>query len=335
MSCIVNIDRFIIPNDIITILTTIYMHIGKNDNYEQIVGNDMTRIVEQTIERDCYFITKILNLDISDNRMRLIVTKNSSPRTKDETKLYRIKEVLTTFQLKHHALTTQSNDLINIANYLNPSENIKFAYLDENKKVILKSQSMRSKRILLDEINDKVNLILSKESFEPIILYIHFFIDFYNLKPFTAENESTALLLLILFLLKANVYAFKYVSFFETLYQEYDKFMIELKNASFNWNEGFAQTLGFVRFFTKLINDAYHNTNNIIKAYEFDQNINKQDNIENTIFKLPNIFTKEEIRAIHPLVSESTINRTLSKLRDENLIKPLGKGRSAKWIKVQ
>ena len=60
----------------------------------------------------------------------------------------------------------------------------------------------------------------------------------------------------------------------------------------------------------------------------------KSTNIENTINKLPNIFTKDQIREIHPYVSESTINRALQKLRDENKIKPLGKGRSAKWRKI-
>jgi hypothetical protein len=260
MSCIVNINRFIIPNDIISTITNIYKYIGKNDIYEQTVGNDINRIIEQTVGKDCYYIARILSLDISDNRMRLIVTKNSSPRTKDETTLYRIKEVLTMIQMKHQDLTTQSNDLINIANYINPNQNIKYAYQEENKKVILKSQSMRSKRLLLDEINDISNNILAKQSFEQIILNLHFFIDFYNLKPFSEENETTAFLLLYLLLLKAEVYCFKYVSFFETLYNSYDRFEVELKNASFNWNEGFAQTLGFVRFFTKLIFDAYLNT---------------------------------------------------------------------------
>ena len=72
----------------------------------------------------------------------------------------------------------------------------------------------------------------------------------------------------------------------------------------------------------------------VYEIYEFDRSINKANNIENTILKLPEIFTKEEIRINHPFVSESTINRTLSKLRDEKVIKPLGKGRSAKWIKI-
>ena len=44
-------------------------------------------------------------------------------------------------------------------------------------------------------------------------------------------------------------------------------------------------------------------------------------------------FTKEDIRLQNPYVSESTINRALISLRDSGYIEPLGKGRSAKWIR--
>lgn len=335
MSCIININRYLIPNDVITTLSSIYQYIGKNESNEVTVGNDLNRIIEQTIERDCYFLAKILNLDITDTRMRLIITKDSAPRNKNENTLYNVKEILKTFQFNHHDLTTQSNDLINLINYIYTSQNIKFDYEQIDKKEILRSQSMRSKRIILDEINEEVTRNLVKESFETIVLYLHYFIDFYNIEPFTENNETASLLLLYLLMLKANIYSFRYISLFELVYLDMNNFHLELKNASFNWKEGLSQTFGFVRFMTKLILKSYEQTNDLIKNYQFDLNINKSNNIEITIAKLADIFTKEEIRIVHPYVSESTINRTLSKLRDEKVIKPLGKGRSAKWIKIQ
>ena len=50
--------------------------------------------------------------------------------------------------------------------------------------------------------------------------------------------------------------------------------------------------------------------------------------------KLNDVFAKDEIRERHPLISDSTINRTLKRLQEEGKIRPLGKGRSAKWIKL-
>lgn len=335
MSCILNLNRLIIPNDIITKLTTIYTYIGKSEIYADVVGNDLDRIISQTVERDAYFFAKMTNLELTDARMRLIITKDSEPRNKDEATLYGVKELLKSFHVNHNSFGTQSNDLINLVNYINPNQNIKYDYDEVDRKTVLKSQGMRSKRILVDEINDEVNLVIKKNEFERIILNLHYFIDIFNLKPFLFKNEEAAYLLLYLLLLKCNVTSLKYVSLFEMIFSDYEKFSSEIKNASYNWKEGYSQTLGFVRFMIDVLLKSYERTEEIIKEYKFDSNLNKSDNVENTIINLPEIFTKEEIRLEHPYVSESTINRTLSKLRTEKIIKPLGKGRSAKWIKIR
>ena len=80
--------------------------------------------------------------------------------------------------------------------------------------------------------------------------------------------------------------------------------------------------------------EVYERIEKLLRDYTFDTSLNKGDDVENTILKLEGIFTKEHIRKRHPFVSDSTIDRTLKKLRDENVIKPLSTGRSAKWIKI-
>ena len=119
MSCILNIDRFVIPNDIVVMLCKIYQHIGKNANYRTTVGNDLPKVVEGTIERDAFFLAKMLKIELSETRMRLIITKDSAPRTREESILYNIKEILTMFQNKTANVQFQSND---IHNMINPSQ---------------------------------------------------------------------------------------------------------------------------------------------------------------------------------------------------------------------
>ena len=61
MSCILNIDHFTLPNDIVVLLTKIYKYIGRNEYYENVIGSNMNRVIDQTVERDSYFIYIILN----------------------------------------------------------------------------------------------------------------------------------------------------------------------------------------------------------------------------------------------------------------------------------
>ena len=83
MSCILNIDHFTLPNDIVVLLTKIYKYIGKNDYYEDVIGSNKNRVVDQTVEKDSYFLSKILKLNLTEARTKLIINKDSVPRNKD------------------------------------------------------------------------------------------------------------------------------------------------------------------------------------------------------------------------------------------------------------
>ncbi|HHX78456.1 MAG TPA: hypothetical protein GX695_01730 [Acholeplasmataceae bacterium] len=333
MSCIKNIDLFIIPGDVIVQIANIYRYIGSNSRLQEIAGNNVNKVITQTIERDAFFLAKILKLDVTDTRMRLIITKDSQPRNKEETALYNIKETLTLYQNNYEKTLFQSNDLLNLANYIF-SSNIKFDFANSEKKHYLKSQAQTNKRVILDEINENLQIKEHNKTIEKISLYLNYFVDFYNINPLTQNNEAIGLLLLYLLCLKCDLESFKYISFFEMLYDKYEQFKLELNNASINWKEGFPQVVNFIRFMLALFDDSYKKAIRILKDFRFDQSINKADNLENTIMNMTETFAKEDIRILHPYVSESTINRALKKLKDEKKIKPLGKGRSAKWIRL-
>lgn len=325
MKCLSKIEHYLIPNDIVVRLTKLYRFIGNNDFYINSLGNDINKVISLTVEKDSFYLCKILKLDISEARCKLILTKDSSPRNKEETTLYNIKEMLSGIQLNYQELGLQSNDLYNTINYIYSHYNtIKFTPIEENEK---------SKRKTLDDMNDLVNNCLQKGLYEKIILFIQYFIDLSNLKPFETRNKTLSLLILYQIILSSDLNCFKYVSFFEMLYNDYARFSEELCLASVNWKEGYSQTVQFVRYFLALFEKAYTNCDRLIKDYSFDRINTKHENIESLILSYKSIFTKDEIRQMYPYVSESTINRALSSLKDKNMIRPLGKGRSAKWAR--
>lgn len=341
MSCVLNINRFIIPNDVIVDLSDIYQYIGENTEVKNIVISDINTILDQTVEKDAFYLSKILGLGISEARTRLILNKNSSPRNKEESMLSNMKDVLSSLQRESDKLPLQTNEFLNQVNYIfNSYGRVKYDFVSTKRRNLLQGEGERSKRLLLDDIILEMNNILKQRKYEKIILYLHFFIDFYNIKPFALPNSSLvnevgSLILLYNLMIKANIECFRYISFFEMIYLSLNEFKEELSQISFNWDEGYAQTLGFVRLITNVILDSYEKNYRLMKNYRFDKNFKKQENIENTIMGMEGEFSKEDIRVIHPYVSESTINRSLINLRDQGFIAPTGKGRSAKWTKIE
>ncbi|MFU8786621.1 MAG: hypothetical protein ACNA7U_05170, partial [Candidatus Izemoplasmataceae bacterium] len=189
-------------------------------------------------------------------------------------------------------------------------------------------------REALEELLKEYKSLKSKGDYEISFILTNFYIDFINLKPFTKHNEVLGLVLLYILLLTNGYESLHLASLFELFYKQNVKLEKQIKDASHNWSENLADTMQLHRFMLELLLESYKSLHELLRNYTFDQQTNKSDYIENTINKLEEVFTKEEIRAQHPTISESTINRTLKRMRDEKKIRPLGKGRSAKWMKL-
>ena len=82
MNCLSKLDHYIIPNDIVVSLSKIYRFIGNNEFYINSLGNDLSKVIENTVNKDAFYLSKILKLDVSEARTKLIIEKNSSPRNK-------------------------------------------------------------------------------------------------------------------------------------------------------------------------------------------------------------------------------------------------------------
>lgn len=331
MICINNIEHLVIPHSLVKKIAKLYTFLGKNKNFEEVVAQDLDKVISQTIERDCYYLSLLLDLKITDNRLRLITLKDSKPRTNEEKILYRLKEALKDFQYNYQDKLLQSNDFVNLISYI-LDEKVSYTESYRQTTSVFISQSKVSKRKQLDDLNE--NYLSKIVEYEAVVLLANYLIDFYNLKPFSSGNEIVFYLVIYYLLLKNEFLSLKYVSFFELLYNSKEQLNKVLTEASINWSQGFIQSLSFIDYLVDLLIDSYQKVQIVLNTYQKDLEISKQDNLELTILNFNSSFKKDDIRQIHPFVSESTINRALKKLKDEGKIEPIDRGRSAKWAKI-
>ncbi len=86
----------LIPPHILNELLNVYKWIGKNEDIEEKLGDTAQQIMEKNLEKEVEFLCKYLNLKVSDNRMRLLITKGSNSLNKEEQAVTSIKDVLRT-----------------------------------------------------------------------------------------------------------------------------------------------------------------------------------------------------------------------------------------------
>lgn len=333
-------NRNAITPDMVIDLISLYESKGKEFYYEEVLKADFESINKGVVEKDAMFLTKMLNINISEARARMIIKKEIIPRNKDEQLVFNIKQCLSTINENPNDFDLIPNTVYDMIEFVYKDvDEIKFEYdveTDKNGKMDLFGGKRRhiSRADKLTELFRLYNKKRDSKEYELTALIANFYVDFLNMKIFNKHNDVAALFLIFVLLCQNGFKVVMNTSFFEQLSFKFQSFNEAIMQANFNWSSGYSETVTLQRIIIKLLLDLYKQYDRIVDDYKFDENLKKTDNIESTIMKLGEIFTKDEIRNIHPYVSDSTINRTLKRMRDDGLIEPMGTGRSAKWMRL-
>lgn len=336
MSSLENLQRVNYSNEMIMTLIKLYKFHGKEFYYTNVLKNDASYFLKNVIERETHFLTQIFKLNVTEHRLRLIILKDSEPKTNDEKIARNLKRVISICCENISDFELTANQVSSLGELL--YKDVKKIQFTTNKKPavhqVLEQQEYKTKRDELDNLFDTFRRLLIEDQHEITILISNFYIDFINIKPFKEHNEEIGFLLIYALLFKNGFTQFKITSFYEIIFSKLEEFENSVIEANYHWESGFSKIERLNNLIVSTLLDNYSKIEKIIADYEFDAKLNKSDNIENTISKAPQIFTKEDIRSKHPTVSDSTITRTLNRLKEEGKLKSLGTGRSAKWHKI-
>lgn len=333
MKALANIGRIQISNEVMLLLLSLYESKGKSFYYDDLFNRDVQAFEKKTMEINLISVAKHLDLSMTEARIKLFAKKKMVPRTKDEHLLANIKISLLQLQSNPNEFEFLVNEIYNLAKLISKDyEPIIFNTYDKAEDGLLKTKKA-SKREDLEQLLILLQKSLRSNKHELTQLISNFYVDFLNMDIFSKHNDIIGMIVLYALLLK-HFNVFKYISFYKYFLNIKQTWNQGLITANYYWSSGFAQTDMLNRLLVDLLIKAYQEVDIMSHEYEFEKNLNKSDNIENSILKLQEIFTKEDLRKRHPNVSDATIDRTLKRLKDENKIRPLGKGRGSKWQRI-
>lgn len=336
MGCLEKIQNSLYPNDLVMDLTKLYQFKGKDFYYEELLKQHLAGLINCTIEKDVEYFSKILKLDVSESRMKLLIKKDSKPKNKDEMVVKNLKEIFTLIQEKGTNIELTTNEFIQLAaRMFKGSKRVDYkediVKYQENLLTVEKNVSRR--KYLEEELNIYAKMLETKTS-EITLLCTKFYIDVLNLKLYTDYSDEISLVILYCLLYRERFNVFKYVSFFEKYYKYMSEFKELEAEASMNWNTGFNKTDSLNRKIIEVLLESYMEVEKKIQDTDFDKNLKKIDNVKSAILRLPQTFTKADIKRQYGHISDSTLNRALEELKKENKIVSNGTGRSATWNRI-
>ncbi len=333
MKALSNMDRIQINSEVMMLLLSLYESKGKSFYYDDLFNRDLHAFEKKTMSHNLIAIAHYLSLDMTDARIRLFAKKSMSPRTKDEHTLLNIKLALNQLHKRPEDFELLVNEVGNLIKMISKNrDTITFNTYEHQEEGVLKLKKV-SKKDDLEKLMTLFEKNLKSEQYELTQLIANFYIDFLNMHILSRDEELIGMLLLYA-LLSKYFSVFKYVSFFKYFLKSKEAWKSGIVTANYYWSSGFAQTDMIFRILLNIMIESYQEVDRMAHEYVFERELNKSNNIENSILKLDEIFSKEDLRKRHPNVSDATIDRTLKRLKDENKIRPLGKGRSSKWQRI-
>ena len=191
-----------------------------------------------------------------------------------------------------------------------------------------------SYREKLDSLISIYNTNLKSGKTEVQYLNTSFLVDFIKLSPFYDHNELIAIIIYYVLLLKTDITCFAYVSFFKELLAKEDEYKKNLNTSFFMYEEGMTNISELFKLFLDIEIKSYEELRMMRRENEQDKVLSKASSVETVIYKLPETFSKDDIRKRLPTVSDTTIDRVLSSLQEQGKIMPIGRGRGAKWVRL-
>ncbi len=340
VKCLSNLSRLNYPSDLVFDIGKLYSFKGKDFYYEDILKSELDSRIKNTIEKDTLYAAKLLNLDITDSRLKLIIKNDSEPREKDgkrdEFIVVNLKNVFKTIQARGTNLIIDDNEFLHLAvKIFEGYKDVRFRTETVDVQVnLLKEKKVISKRDIMSECMKLYIKSSTDLKIEPTMVAVNTYIDLLHENCFDYANEFLSLMIMYCLLVSERFNVFKYVSFFEKYTQMKSEFDNATVAAGFNWEHGYSQTELLTRTLMKLMLEGYQEVDNIVSDKVYDKGLRKIDEVQGIIIHFESdTFTRADIKKAAPYLSDSTINRALEKLKDENKIESRGTGRSAKWIK--
>lgn len=184
------------------------------------------------------------------------------------------------------------------------------------------------------ELHDRLHNAFVEDQHHPIFLIGLYVLDLLVIHPFDNGNGRTSRLATTRLLHDSGYEIVRYVSVEGLVDRTSDSYYASLKASTTGWHDGEHDVWPWLTYLIERIAQGYEVFDQL--ATEAQPSGNKTTRVENHVMNLGSqIFTREDVRAALPDISEATITRVLTKLRADGDIRLIDRGSNARWERVE
>lgn len=336
-------NSIISNSNIINLISKIHEYKGKQSYLLETKKDTLDTLLKVAKIESTSSSNRIEGIYTTDKRINELVTEKLKPKNRNEEEIAGYRDVLSLIHENYNFIDINKNMILqlhrDLYKYTGYSYGGKFKnsqnFIEEinelgEKKIRFTPLSPVETPIAIEDLCNKYNEIVNSESCDLLVLIPIFILDFVSVHPFNDGNGRMSRLLTLLLLYKADYLVGKYISIEKIIEDTKDSYYDTLEKSSIRWHSNENDYSYFVEYYLGIILNAYR---------QFDSRINVVENKKITAYdRLINIF-KDNIIPLDkafimnkcPDISETTIERALNKLLNDDKIVKISGGRYTKY----
>lgn len=284
---------------------------------------------------------------VPDARLRAVVDRGQSPRTRDESELAGYRDAL------DHVLRAPDTALPLTTPYLLRLHRLLWAHTastggrlkEADNRVVdhqpdgsrldrFRTVPARDTPFYVSELHDRLEVAFDSGEHHPVLLTAAYALDLLVIHPFDNGNGRVARLSTTALLLRSGFDVVRYVPVEGLIDKTSDRYYECLKASTDGWHDGSHDVWPWFGYLAERLAQAYEVFEE--RAGTAMPAGSKQARVRAVVASLLEpTFSFDEVRSAVPGVSDATIRVALQRMRDEGVVAALGQGRSARWRRIE
>ncbi len=337
---------FRLPSSTVWLLETLAEHKGKEALYAVQSPQILKALHEMALVESAESSNRIEGVTIERDRLRPLVLGDATPRDRSEEEIAGYRKALNWIHTKHEEISITPDTILNLHSLAQggttgdagkwkatPVDIIE-VHPDGERSVRFRTLSPDQTPAAVEELCVAYNHMMDQRETTPLLATAALVLDFLCIHPFRDGNGRVSRLLTLLALYHHGYGVGRYISHERIVEQAKDRYYDSLHASSSGWHDCTHDILPWTNYLLGTLGMAYREFEERA-ARERPAKGSKTDLIEYALQNVASPFGIADVERLCPNVSRAMVRRVMNRWREEGRLELLGRGRDARWQRVE
>ena len=333
-------------SEVLGLVAAIYKEAGKQELYLKQRPEALEKLVEIAKIQSTESSNAIEGIVTTDTRIRQLVAEKTAPRNRSEQEIAGYRDALSVIHESFDAIPVTRNYILQLHKILyshtnnplagqtkNVQNYISATWPDGHTEILFTPLSPFETPDALDRICEEYDRVIGNLELEPLIAIPVFIHDFLCIHPFNDGNGRMSRLLTTLLLYRSGFQVGRYVSLEAKIAKDKDLYYQALGASQHGWHTGDDDAVPFIKYLLGTILAAYRDFGDRFALVE--QKRSALETVRLATQQKLGRFTKQDVRALCPALSLSSVEGALRQLVADGELRREGKGKNTKYLRIK